>query len=137
VAAEYNVPLHPTFQDLQRQQQQQQQQAAAANGRQAHADASGSNTSSSNSDAEEDGEASSSAAEAAAVKARDAAAAAAAADAEADVLSSYRGDPRPVNMAALAQQARAAAVALVRFGDSIPPARRQQLEGTVAAYVGK
>jgi hypothetical protein len=37
----------------------------------------------------------------------------------------------------LAHQARAAAIALVRFGDGIPAARRQQLEMLVARFVGK
>jgi hypothetical protein len=53
-------------------------------------------------------------------------------------VSGYRGGlPAPVTAAALAHQARGAAVALVRFGDSIPAARKQQLEQVIAQFMGR
>lgn len=123
VAATYNVPLKPTHADLQQQQQQhldhhQQQQQRSSSAAEA---AAAGNDSDSDSDAGDEA----------------AGEAAAAAGVQGFMSSYHKGDPQPVSGVVLANQARAAAIALVRFGDNIPPARKQQLEGIVARYVGR
>lgn len=126
VAAHYNIPLQPTYQQLQhgaprttlatKPQQEQGQQSPSG----------------SDSDAADGNNA---AAAAAAVTDGDDKRAA---EASAEFLSTYHGgDPQPVSGMGLVNQARAAAVALVRFGEAIPQARKRQLEMLVARYMGK
>jgi hypothetical protein len=126
VAAHYNIPLQPTYQQLQhgaphtppaaKLQQQQEQQYPSG----------------SDSDAA-DGNNAATAAVAAVTDGGEAGE-----EASAEFLSTYhRGDPQPVSGMGLVNQARAAAVALVRFGEAIPQARKRQLEMLVARYMGK
>jgi hypothetical protein len=104
----YGVPLQPTLQAMQALHKQQQQQTQGPQGLAARG-------SGSSDDDDEGGSAA----------------------ADALVASDYRGDSQPVSHAVLAQQARAAAIALVRFGGGIPPARKEQLERVVAAFAGR
>lgn len=169
VAAQYNIPLQPTYQHLQQMQEQQTANKAALPATQQppqldaaddgsnDGDESDSGSSRSSSTGDEAPAANGTAAPSAMNGSRAAAAAADTAaeqvedlgdgdvdddinggDECSDFLSTYhRGVPQPVSGVLLAHQARAAAVALVRFGDNIPTARRRQLEGLVARFVGR
>jgi hypothetical protein len=134
IAAEYGIPLHPTYTNVQQLEQQQhngqQQQEASSAAAEGSSDDSGSDA--------DDPTAAASAADTNGPADEAAAAAAAAAAGAQPYMSAYhRGDPRPITGILLAQQARAAAIALVRFGEGIPAARKRQLEGLVARYVGR
>jgi len=144
VAALYNIPLQPTYQHLQPPQlpqQQQQQQQQVTNHSAAAAPAAGDDTGGSgdsSSDREDPAAGDEGLVEEEELVGELQGKEEEEEEEEDGFLSSYhRGGPRPVSGVALANQARAAAIALVRFGDSIPLARKRQLEGIVARYVGR